>query len=191
MNRATGNPSPVPSFRSALRDATRTEHRALDESMSSLDLSSAAGYAAFLQIHVAALQLLRPDFRAEDRQEFDLLIQCARDDLGASVGPLPQHDEASGDYARALGISYVVRGSRLGAQFLRKRVCPAFPTSYLDCVTATAWPSFVLQLDAFGADCAADSWRLALAGARQAFGTFERCAGTFADPYNRYQALKA
>ena len=163
------------SFRLWLRDATRGGHVALDGMMSALDLSSANGYATFLQIHIEAMQRLRLSYRADDQQEFENLIRLARRDLsdfGDSRVCAAQPSKGVGNDAHALGVGYVLRGSRLGAQVLRRSVAPAFPASFLDYATALPWPRFVAQLDDFGAIAAAASRNAVLAGAKLALAVY-------------------
>jgi len=168
----------VPSLRLWLRESTRGRHEALDESMSALDLATPTGHGQFLQIHIDAMQRLRPGFRAEDRRDFEKLIRCARRDLGSfgDCGPsVPRAIETPDDYARALGIAYVIRGTRLGARVLRKRVPAAFPASFLDHAMSLPWTQFVTQLDEYGIDAAEEVREAALSGANLAFEVFARC----------------
>jgi heme oxygenase len=46
-----------------------------------------------------------------------------------------------------LGIAYVIRGSRLGAAFLRRGLAKALSTSYLDFVPTLSWTEFLGQLE--------------------------------------------
>jgi heme oxygenase len=175
----------APSFRLWLRDTTHAEHVLLDQSMSLLDLSTAHGYSLFLQTHVAAMQRLRLSYRPQDRRDFANLIRRARRDLGSFSGcrmAEPRGMAGPHDEALALGIGYVIRGSRLGAQVLRKRASSEFPTSFLDYATGIPWPHFVTQLDEFGARTDAASRDRVLAGAKLAFEIYaQACRGALGE----------
>jgi len=167
------------SFRQWLRGATHAEHVALDKRMSGLDLSAAEGYVHFLHINLQSLEFLRLGCRSEDYRDFDALIRRARLDLGGrsddrvTVALVPDPAE----YAHGLGIAYVVRGSRLGAQVLRSRVSAALPTAFLDHVMDTPWPHFVMELNRYGERADAAARELVLRGARKAFAVYaENCA---------------
>ncbi len=114
--------------------------------MARLDFARHDDYRLFLIVHYAALQTLEPDWRAADRDDFSLMMQCLQDDVLA-LGMLPTKLFllAPGILAvgAQLGISYIIRGSRLNAQFLRTRVAPEFAVSYLRCLTRTNWEQFL------------------------------------------------
>ena len=162
------------SFRLWLRETTRAQHVELDRQMAALDLAAMAGYESFLRIHIEAMQFLRCRFRAEDRLEFENLIRCGRRDLGES-GENPTPPEPClqpWDTAHAWGIGYVIRGSRLGAEVLRRRVPSDFRASFLGYTMKLPWAHFVAQLDEFGAQTDAQSQQSLLAGARAAFAVY-------------------
>jgi heme oxygenase len=108
-----------------LRAATRDAHRTLDHMMLQVDLGRPADYGWFLKLHVAALGDLRGDWREEDVGDFSLMLGCLESDLAALGEAAPDvvaTPRAPMNADAALGLAYVVRGSRLGAAVLRKRV---------------------------------------------------------------------
>lgn len=114
--------------------------------MARLDFSRRDDYGLFLIVHYAALQTLESDWRAADRDDFSLMMECLREDvLALGVLPTQLFLLAPGilGVGVQLGISYIIRGSRLSAQFLRTRVAPEFAVSYLKCLTRTNWDRFL------------------------------------------------
>jgi len=161
-----------------LRDATQGQHLLLDQTMSTLDLADSADYGRFLSIHRDALQCLRTQWRAEDDADFSGLRQSLDRDLRA-LGCQSAHCEPSPDPAGAptpsqWGVSYVIRGSRLGGAVLRRRVADGYASAYLDYTMSLTWPAFLKQL---GADprLGADPHAL-VAGALRAYAAFANAA---------------
>jgi heme oxygenase len=162
----------------ALRIATRDDHSRIDRALLPLDLSVAHDYRIFLNIHFAALNALRTDWRRQDGADFARMMDCVQDDLRildcettvppSPLGPLG----ASASPSKGLGIAYVIRGSRLGAAVLRLGVNGRFPTSYLDFVPALSWRQFLIQLETIADDPNARAE--AVGAARSAFNTFAR-----------------
>jgi heme oxygenase (biliverdin-IX-beta and delta-forming) len=113
------------------------------------DLSRAHDYTIFLAGHLAALASLQSVWRTEDTHDFSRLLSCLQADLSAlgqsTVSSAGQDTWAS--QSGGFGVSYVVRGSRLGAVFLRRAVGSQLPTSYLDCALSLSWPEFLTQLE--------------------------------------------
>jgi len=120
---------PKPLLRSILRDATATDHAALDATLGALDLCTAAGYRRFLEINAAALLPLErslelagvrdilPDWDDRARTEA-ILADLAR--LGGKPHRLDAPDLAG--RSAVLGTLYVLEGSRLGATYLLRTV---------------------------------------------------------------------
>jgi heme oxygenase len=167
--------SPPRSLHELLRDATRREHHALDTALSGLDLAHPADYRLFLTVHFRALGELRPRWRDCDVADFQALQACLSQDLELAV-EAPGASEATA--ASALGVGYVIRGSRLGAKVLRARVPEIFPTAYLDCAMTCSWRHFLLELEQSVSDLSVAYERDMVEGARLAFATF---ADNFAD----------
>lgn len=175
-----------------LRQATQDLHAEADSLGSRFDLGQPAGYAAFLQAHALALPGLEaacgaalprdqwPDWPARCRSTA-LLADLAQ--LGvAPPAPLPVPRAA--DAAEALGMAYVLEGSRLGNGMLLRQLraaAPALPSAYLahdpQAVSpdgwpgaAPGWPGFLARLEAALPEPA--HWPAAEHGARRAFLTF-------------------
>ena len=161
-----------------LRDATQGQHRLLDQTMSTLNLADSADYVRFLTIHRDALHGLRTQWRADDDADFSALQQSLDRDLQA-LGCRSKDSEAPPAPAGAptpsqWGVSYVIRGSRLGGALLRRRVPDDYASAYLDYSMSLSWPAFLKQL---GADSrlGADPHAL-VAGALRAYAAFANAA---------------
>lgn len=109
----------------ALREATGSDHDAVDAAFGGFDLKTRAGYAAFLIAHARALPAVEealaaiPAFPAP-RPRTDLLAV----DLAALGEPMPDPlPFALTDHgAAAWGTLYVIEGSRLGGIMLARSV---------------------------------------------------------------------
>jgi heme oxygenase (biliverdin-IX-beta and delta-forming) len=162
--------------RRALRIATLAEHETLDARLSRLDLNGTQDYRLFLSGHLAALEYLQAYWRPADERDFALMLRCVRtdlDSLGFTKPASPGAAHKPGSLSRGLGISYVIRGSRLGATLLRRHITKvSLPTSYLDFAPALSWSQFLKQLESM----AGDSRAIDQAGlcARKTFFTFAR-----------------
>ena len=110
------------SLRDRLRADTRGPHEALDLRMSEFDLTSAEGLAGFLRVQHAALTALAPRAtRAESAGAIvDLATRAARD-LTVLGGTPPARAEIALPPLDPLAVDYIVAGSRLGGQVLRRR----------------------------------------------------------------------
>lgn len=166
------------SLRETLSRATRGDHVALDASLSNLDLADARDYRRFLQIHLAALTVLVDRCGVPDRDDVQTWMTCLRLDLSidapresapvVAADPLDRLDQA--------GTAYVLRGSRLGAAFLVKRVGDGLPTRYLSRRPTLSWPHFLGRLASLDELAAAEGTDRAVAAARSAFGVFAMAA---------------
>ena len=135
----------------ALRAATRSDHVLLDRMILDLDLTRRDHYGLFLQVHYSALLDLEADWLAEDRADFAAMLRCVQSDLHIlqiTTPPLSLGGRAALHAHNGLGVAYVLRGSRLGASFLRRKVPTPYPTAYLDFTPALSWPQFLAQLAA-------------------------------------------
>ena len=158
------------SLHARLRAATRDAHVRLDLALSGFDLGDDVSYRRFLQLHRTALTRLLERCSVDDRREFAPLLDALHLDL--DLPPPDIVDRTCNDVSSQVGIAYVIRGSRLGAAFLRRRVGPQFATEYLRCDVATAWPAFIDGLnsrDRSGDRLADDQ---VIAAARSAFQVF-------------------
>jgi heme oxygenase (biliverdin-IX-beta and delta-forming) len=134
----------------ALRTATRSDHVILDRQILHVDLTRREHYGLFLHLHYSALKNLEADWRAEDRADFAAMLRCVQADLRTlriAAPPLYPTGRTSLHTGDGLGIAYVLRGSRLGAAFLRRRVPNHYPTAYLDFIPALSWTDFLVQLE--------------------------------------------
>ena len=143
-------------MRAWLREATRPWHARVDALGSGLDPRSRSGYGALLRAHGAVLPGLEhlldrgpvpPDWPARRRgpallADLDSLGLAAPDAVA-----LPAFDSP----AARLGALYVIEGSRLGNEVLRRQVLthwPQAPTAFLAHGAGLGlWPSFVTWLD--------------------------------------------
>lgn len=129
----TSRTKAVPSdLRFILRNATDAAHRRLDAGFASYDLTRRADYAAFLltmhqafapiegRLDAADPGFLPPDWherRRGDALRADL-SGLGMADVARAKGSLP----LTGQGAEAVGMLYVLEGSRLGAQILLRQV---------------------------------------------------------------------
>jgi heme oxygenase len=134
----------------ALRAATRSDHVLLDRLILRLDLTRRDHYGQFLHLHYSALRDLEADWSAEDQVDFAAMLRCVQSDLHVlriATPPLSPEGRAALHAQNRLGVAYVLRGSRLGAPFLRGRVPRQFPTAYLDFMPTLTWPQFLARLE--------------------------------------------
>jgi heme oxygenase len=134
----------------ALRAATRSDHVILDRSILRFDLTRREHYGLFLHIHYSALTNLEADWRTEDRVDFAGMLRCVQADLHTlriSAAPLYPMGRQILHPSNRLGLAYVLRGSRLGSMFLRRKVARNLPTAYLDFTPSLTWTDFLAQLE--------------------------------------------
>lgn len=143
------------SARSALRSATAPHHDRVDHVFSVADLTDRAAYGRFLMAQAGAhipveealtqagAESIFPDWTG--RQRADLL----RTDLAAlGLEPPAATDRPAFDTpAAVIGGAYVLEGSRLGGQLLRRSVPAAFPCSFLGAGDSAAWRRLLSILD--------------------------------------------
>jgi heme oxygenase len=134
----------------ALRAATRSDHVLLDRLILRFDLTRRDHYGLFLHLHYSALRNLEADWLAEDQPDFSAMLRCVQSDLNTlriATPPLSPSGRAALHAYNRFGVAYVLRGSRLGAPFLRRRVPRQYPTAYLDFMPALSWTQFLVQLE--------------------------------------------
>lgn len=160
-----------PSIHLRVKLATRDEHNGIDLALLRFNLADAGDYAAFLNLNHAALTALRPHWRSEDEADFAGLVDALATDLielgseqSAGIDPFPGPIDG-------LGLSYVVRGSRLGSKILRKRVGSELPTAYFDFRMGTTWARLLDQIELRGSEGSADEQAL-IAGALRTFAVY-------------------
>jgi heme oxygenase (biliverdin-IX-beta and delta-forming) len=174
----------------ALRAATRSDHVLLDRMILDLDLTRRDHYGLFLHVHYSALVDLEADWLAEDRADFAAMLRCVQSDLHSlqiTTPPLSPGGRAPLHAHNRLGVAYVLRGSRLGASFLRRRVPEPYPTAYLDFTPALSWPQFLAQLAASSNPPRAEHDHDVARGARITFeifvSIFNRALSNRSTPY--------
>ena len=165
----------APSIHLRLKLATRDEHNGVDLALSRFNLADADDYAAFLDLNHSALTALRPHWRSEDEADFTGVVDALATDLiDLGIEPSTEADPLSGPID-GLGLSYVVRGSRLGSKILRKRVASELPTAYFDFRMGTPWARLLDQIDLRGPKGSGDEQAL-IAGAVRTFAVYASLA---------------
>jgi heme oxygenase len=150
MTALVNNESPGVLHR-ALRAATRSDDVLLDRLILRFDLSRRDHYGLFLHLHYSALRNLEADWSAEDQTDFAAMLRCVQSDLHTlriATPPLSPSGRAALHAQNRLGVAYVLRGSRIAAPFLRRRVPRQYPAAYLDFMPALSWAQFLAQLEA-------------------------------------------
>ena len=168
-----------PPIHQALRSATADDHRRVDALFSRFDLGDRKSYGDFIVAQARAVLPIEemlmnmPGLPAWRPRRAALWADLA--ELGRGV-PTPIAQTAPSSEAAALGMLYVLEGSRLGGAILATQVAPDLPRKFLDQRHLKGeWRAFLDRLNA----CAArsDGWLAeATRGAKAAFGVFE-CAG--------------
>jgi heme oxygenase len=156
-----------------LRASTRMDHLTIDRMMLRLNLARREDYGLFLNIHYGALRELEPGWRVEDRNDFRVMTHCLQTDLHAlriATKTITTKTSFLTDCNR-LGLAYVIRGSRLGSSFLRRRVPSELEMSYLDFVPTLSWAQFLHQLKVTSQTPECDT-REVIDGAQFAFDVF-------------------
>lgn len=164
--------------RHELKAATDDLHEQLDGLLSRLDLSDADQYRRFLLIQAKTVPALE---RALDAFGIDEHVDDWRQnrrsallerDLAALGEPMPDGIEPPrvSSLPQAIGIAYVLEGSRLGGRILARCVGPEMPNSFLYPDTQkSAWPALVKTIDsALHGDAMGEAQR----AARDCFSTF-------------------
>jgi heme oxygenase (biliverdin-IX-beta and delta-forming) len=173
----------------ALRAATRSDHVLLDRLILRLDLTRREHYGLFLHLHYSALRNLEGDWLAEDQADFAAMLRCVQSDLHIlriATPPLSLSGRAPLHPGNHLGVAYVLRGSRLGAPFLRRQVPKQYPTAYLDFAPELPWTQFLLQLESPSDPSRARHDHEVVRGARIAFEIFISVFNRFLDRSTPY-----
>lgn len=114
--------------------------------LAALDLQQPEAYGLLLNVHHTALQVLEPDWRADDRDDFSLMMQHLQVDL-RRLGILPSRlflvAPGTLNADNRLGLSYIIRAAYMSAHSLRARVPAEFPTAYLSASPRLSWHQFL------------------------------------------------
>jgi heme oxygenase (biliverdin-IX-beta and delta-forming) len=173
----------VQDIRAKLRSATAEEHRRTEVRFAAIlatlsDSGDSNSYAAFLQAHARAFPAIGRalsaglDWPAWRARWHDLEADLAALDLDP---PPALHIPAATSRAEALGMAYVLEGSRLGSTLLLKSIPAGLPAAYLNGGNDRApWRLLLGLLETI--DPAHEA--AAIAGARTAFGAFRAAAST-------------
>jgi heme oxygenase len=163
-------------FLRSLRAATRSDQMMLDLMMLRFNLGNRDDYVLFLSIHYSTLRALSPWWRDEDRPDFLALAHCLQNDLHELGFAAPRDEAMVSDSMTAhhcLGISYVIRGSRLGSVALRHQVPIQFAATYLDFSPSLSWAQFLQGMDAHRSALAdSDHLHQVVSGAKLALARF-------------------
>jgi heme oxygenase len=141
--------------RSLLRAATASAHERVDHAFGIFDLSDRDGYRTFLVAQAGPLlsaeaaidafdpHSLLPDW--PERRRAALL----RADLADFDAPAPQLEPlAVQSDAAALGVIYVLEGSRLGGALLARNVPVDLPARFIRCASASKrWQGLIEVMD--------------------------------------------
>ena len=164
-----------------LRQATVADHERVDALFGAFDLADADSYARFLTAHASALQAIEPmllgvaglpAWRSRSPSIAEDLSA-----LGQPVPAAPAEHVAVPSYAHALGMLYVLEGSRLGGSVLVKRVRAGLPLAYLSAThRAGEWRTLRDVLDAYAARGGPQVLHDLVSGAKAAFDRFAQAA---------------
>lgn len=144
--------------RQSLRAATADDHARVDRLFGALDLADRGDYGRFLraqaEAHLAVeaeldrrgVQNLVADW--SERRRGDALRADLRA-LGVEV-PEPAQSPSLDSEAAILGALYVLEGSRLGGAYLRRKLTPDMPQSFLAAPQPPrSWPKLLETLDEY------------------------------------------
>ena len=142
--------------RFALKTATDDVHDRLDTLLSKLNLSDRGDYSTFLVTQARVLPAIEQALDSfgmgrivEDWDEHRRsgLLEADLAELGRAM-PESLEIPAIATVPQALGAAYVMEGSRLGGQMLKKSVGRGMPSSFLfPNGQKAAWPALVAALD--------------------------------------------
>jgi heme oxygenase len=177
----------VQALRAKLRAATADDHRRTEDSFAAFLAALPGSYGGFLQSHARAFPAIGRalsaglDWRPWWARWHDLESDLAALDLDP---PPALTMTATASRAEALGMAYVLEGSRLGSALLLRSIPSGLPTAYLRGGNDRApWQLLLVLLQTLGPQDEA----AAIAGARLAFRAFREAAALQAAP----GALKA
>jgi heme oxygenase len=164
----------VQDLRAKLRAATADDHRRTEESFAAFLAGLPDSYGDFLQAHARAFPAIGRalsaglDWPAWRARWHDLESDLAAFDRDPP--PVLTVTAAAGR-AEALGMAYVLEGSRLGSSLLHRSIPAGLPVAYLRGGNDRApWKLLLTQLETVKDEAAA------IAGARAAFRAFREAA---------------
>ena len=140
-----------------------------------IDLAARPDYEIFLRVHQEVLQTLEAHWREEDQEDFSGMLRAVEQDIQAlQIAAVPTRLVVHTPLlsSNQWGLAYVVRGSRLGAKFLRRGVTSGLPTAYLDFSPSLTWPRFLEQLELIPEGPTGVTSEDSIRGARIAFEIF-------------------
>ncbi len=163
-------------LRAKLRAATADAHRRTEQSFAAALADLPDSYGGFLRAHAAAFPAVGRALAARlDWAPWSTRWRALQSDLAALDLDVPA-EVALGpalSAAEALGMAYVLEGSRMGGLILLKSVPADLPCAYLAGARDRApW----LELQALLGAAEPGSETAAIAGARRAFDAFRRAA---------------
>ncbi|WP_215745691.1 biliverdin-producing heme oxygenase [Gluconobacter sp. P1C6_b] len=164
-----------------LRRVSRKAHEAVDEAFSRFDLADPQSYGAFLTAHArvlvgAEVYLSRhassvPVWRPRAELLKDDLCQMGLAVPAVQAECLPESD------GTAMGVLYVLEGSRLGGRVLSGRVGEGLPRAYLSAFHQKGeWPAFLEQLGQYLDESDGARRQAVTEGAVATFGRFRKSA---------------
>ncbi|MQR98000.1 biliverdin-producing heme oxygenase [Gluconobacter aidae] len=165
-----------------LRHVSRKAHEAVDEAFSRFELADPQSYGAFLTAHARVLvgaeaYLSR---HASSVPAWRPRAELLKDDLrqmGLAV-PAVQADCFPENDGTAMGVLYVLEGSRLGGRVLSGRVSEGLPRAYLSAFHQKGeWPAFLERLGRYLDESDAVSRQAVTEGAVATFALFRKSAG--------------
>ena len=158
-------------FRQRIRSETRSAHDVVDDEMSLFDLRGSEAYGQFLARHDHALSVLRSQVRGEDHSDIQAMADRVRADLRI-LGFEHAEVTTSPERLDGFGVSYVLRGSRMGTRVLRARIGLGLPTQYVDFTPSLVWRDFLSELEAYAAEGGEAVQGKIVHAARRAFEAF-------------------
>ncbi|MGE3334113.1 MAG: biliverdin-producing heme oxygenase [Rhodospirillaceae bacterium] len=160
----------------AVRTATAIDHKRTEESFAVALSRLPSSYGAYLRIHAAAFPAVGRALSAElDWSPWQDRWNDLQDDLRSLGLQAPTaHDVArAASPAEALGMVYVLEGSRMGSAIILKSIPDALPAAYLrGAINVEPWRrlrEMLTQADPRES-------RGVIAGARAAFAAFREAA---------------
>lgn len=110
-------------FREELRARTREDHDRVDMAMSGLDLTTQSGLSTFLGVHYACFSdMMQTSWPGSDVwQSLNLMTSAIETDLAQLDQPGIVQLGGDLEPVDPLALDYIIEGSRLGTQVLRRR----------------------------------------------------------------------
>jgi heme oxygenase len=169
-----------------LRDATASDHAAVDSAYAAFELSRPPAYRAFLEAQYACVLPLESAltdagagrlFESWPASRRAGLIAADLAEMGAPrrCAPEPAFMPILRETADVLGALYVLEGSRFGGAVLARRLRQGMPARFLsDASDPHIWRSLITLMDRHLSSESA--FAAALVAARAVFAAFERAA---------------